>query len=162
MTIEQCCEGMSNEFERELVRDILTMFVEKGYSYLVSAINPDRIYCYIRKSKETLIINKTTYIDRLADNGFSIQIRITSKQSYETLNALSDNTRSCILNGRDCKAPYCCNCGHEYHFEYNNEKYMKCHMLCDNYMLYNLTSADRASIFRLIENEMPAPRSNKK
>lgn len=158
MTIEQCCEGMANEFERELLKDILEWFDGKGFTYLVSATNPDRIYCYIKKSKETLIVNKKTYADRLASGGFSVQIRITSQQSFDMLSDLSDNVRGCIINGRNCKAPHCCNCGNEYRFEYNDKQYRKCHMLCDNFMLCNLSQADKASVFALIENEAAAMR----
>lgn len=162
MTIEQCGEAVENEFERELLTDILKLFVGNGFTYLVSATNPDRIYCYIKKSRETLIINKKTYADRLADGGFSIQLRITSQRSFERLGDLSDNVRSCILNGRDCKSPHCCNCGHEYRFEYDDRQYRKCHMLCDNFMLYKLSQTDRDSVFSLIENEITELRGKRK
>ena len=154
MTIAQCSENMANGMERELLQDILELFTSRGFTYLVSATNPDRIYCYVKKSRETLIINKKTYVDRLADNGFSVQIRITSPKSFETLNALSDNVRGCIVNGRDCKSPHCCNCGHEYRFVYGDKPYRKCHMLCDNFMLHHLSPSDKDSVLSLIENEI--------
>lgn len=154
MTIDEICSDIENEFEKSLTEQILNFFAANGYTYLVSATNPQRIYCYIRKSKESLIINKKTYADRQEDCGYSLQIRVTSQKSYTELDKLSENVRANIIGGRDCKAPNCCNCGNHYSFSYNETPYRKCHMLCDNYLFSNLTEADISSVFMLIENEI--------
>lgn len=159
MSVDEICEDIQNDYEKTLTRRLLGLFIENGYSYLVSATNQKRIYCYIRKSKETLIINKETYADRQADGGFSLQIRITAKKSYEGLDGFSENIRSQILGARECKAPYCCNCGNHYAFEYNKELYKKCHMLCDNYMFSHPQPSDEESIMTIIRNKFTPKRA---
>lgn len=72
MTIDEICSDLSDEFEKSLTERLLSFFEGNGFTYIVSAINTNRIYCYIRKSKESLIINKKTYEDRrTADTRFS-------------------------------------------------------------------------------------------
>lgn len=153
MTIPEICSDITDVFEKTLTQQLLEYFSQNGYTYLVSATNPKRIYCYIKKSKETMIINKETYLDRLSNGGYSIQLRITSPKTYASLDHYSSSIRNQILNGKNCKSPHCCNCGHWYEFDYNGTSYKKCHMLCDNYSFSNLTEQDVESLFSIIANE---------
>lgn len=154
LSIPEICADIENGFERVLTARLLELFVDRGKGYLVSATNPKRIYCYVRKSRETMIINKETYIDRQIDGGYSLQIRITAADTYAALDGLSENVRSRILNGRNCKMPYCCNCGHWYQFEHNGVSYRKCHMLCDNYSFSHILEQDTDSILAILTNEL--------
>ncbi len=155
MTIPEVCSDIADAFERSLTERLLTLFSEEAAGYLVSATNPKRVYCYIRKSKESAIINKETYQDRQADGGYSLQIRITSAKTYQELDKYTENVRAQILDGRDCKMPRCCNCGHWYTFEHHGAAYRKCHMLCDNYAFSHLHEEDADAIFAIIRNEFP-------
>lgn len=62
LSIDEICEWIPDDSDQQLTRSILEMFEKYD---LIYKINTDderlRIYCYIKKSKETLIINTEGY-----------------------------------------------------------------------------------------------------
>jgi len=109
-----------------------------------------RIFCYIKKSKEALIINP------IGKNfgSFELQLRIKSRNTLDKLESFSQNIINQILMSKDCRGPYCCYCGSEYSFTYNGKVYRKCHMLCDNFTFRNLKYEDIDSIIGIVQNEI--------
>jgi len=59
-----------------------------------------------------------------------------------------------MLTSKDCRAPYCCNCGSEYQFTYRGKAYHTCHMLCDNFAFNNLKYEDIDSIIGILQDEI--------
>jgi len=153
MSVNDICSSIAgDDVAKNLTRDILNLFTGMGLTYKVrERDNKLRIYCYIKKSKEALIIN--TIGDK--QGVFAIQMRIADKTVFGKLDNYSENVRESILSrSRNCRDPFCCNCGSAYVFNHNDKKYRKCHMLCDNFMLYNLNNDDAASILNIITSEI--------
>jgi hypothetical protein len=153
LSIDNICNSIVNdETAKNLTNKILTLFCDMGLTYKTKERdNKYRVYCYIKKSKEALIIN--TIGDK--HGVFELQLRIKDKTVFEKLGDFSENIKDAILNrSRNCKHPHCCNCGSEYVFTHNNKKYRKCHMLCDNFLLYNLNADDVESVLDIIKSEI--------
>ncbi len=135
-----------------MTKKIIDLFTTNGLTYKIKIGygNVHRIFCYIKKSKEALIINP------IGKNfgPFELQIRIKNRNTLEKFKSFSTNVRNKMLSGKDCLAPYCCNCGSEYRFKYFGKAYHKCHMLCDNFIFNNLKNQDIDSIMDIIQDEI--------
>ena len=160
-SLSEVYESIANSFEKDITEKIVNLFIKNGLTYKIKLgyKNMYRIFCYIRKSKEALIINP------VGKNfgPYELQIRIKNKNTLKNLETFSANLRNQILNNKDCKAPYCCNCGSEYQFMYLGKKYYKCHMLCDNFTFRNLKTEDIKTIISIIQDEIvfDMPRTSK-
>jgi hypothetical protein len=155
LTMNEISDTIDDEAGKKLTQLIITAFDKNGLSYKVrDAWKPKnvsrdhyRIFCFIKKSKEALIINTGTY-----DNSvFNIQLRIKDWHTFDKLNEYSENVRNTFLNGCTCKD---CGCKKEYVFTYNNIEYRKCHMLCDNFCFRNLSEEDLDPLMQIINNEI--------
>lgn len=158
LAADEILSSIDDAIGRNLTQKILSAFDDNGLTYKIRTAwkpkNTDekdyRIFCYVKKSKEALIINTRDY-----DFGcFSMQLRITDKSTFEHLDEYSENVRNGFLNGGICRAPNCSNDGSEYVFTYQGETYRKCHMLCGNFWFRNLCEEDLNSIMHIIDREI--------
>ncbi len=162
VSISDVYKSIDDEISSLVTKSIVDLFIEHGLTYKIRMGygNIYRIFCFIKKSKEALIINSIGK----KFGPFEIQIRIKNKTSLDKLNSYSENIRDHILNGNDCRMPHCCNCGKEYVFRYFDKAYRKCNMLCDNFYFRNLKLEDIDSIMDIVKNEidfdMPQKRCN--
>jgi len=139
---------------KKLALQILNEFQDNGLTYKVKTNDNMqlRAYCYIKKSKEAMILGTRGY---KSDGTFEIQIRILDKTTFNKLDEYSDSVRNWILSApRNCRAPHCCNCGSEYKFIYQEKEYQKCHMLCDNFIFHHLNEEDIPSIMDIVRREI--------
>ena len=149
MSKEEICNLMNSESYRDFTANILDTFTDNGLTYKVSKTK--RIYCYIKKSKEALIINPNSY----SDGEYSIQLRIKNAETFAKLESLTENVRNQILfNSGNCKMPGCWGCNTEYVFEYAGSEYRKCSMLCDNFHFSKLEKDDFKCILAMIKDEI--------
>ncbi len=146
---DEICAWISDPSDAELTKSILEMFRKYDLTYKIRTDDVRlRIYCYIKKSKETLIINTKGY--RWGD--FDIQMRITNPAALEMLDEYPQNIRDHILNADNCRK--CWNCGKEYVFTYRGAEYRKCCMLCNNFTFHQFNDEDRETILRMIYDEI--------
>jgi len=152
VSINDVYSSIDDEVSKKLTKNIVDLFVEHNLTYKIRMGygNIYRIFCFIQKSKEALIINS------VGKNfgPYEIQIRINNKLTFDKLGHYSKNVRDQIIGGKDCRKPYCCNCGKEYIFQYLDKNYRKCHMLCDNFYFRNLNDEDIDSILDIVRNEI--------
>lgn len=152
VSISDVYNSIDDEISSLFTKSIVDLFIGHGLTYKIRMGfgNIYRIFCFIKKSKEALIINS------IGKNfgPFEIQIRIKNKISFDKLNSYSRNIRDHIIYGNDCRMPHCCNCGKEYVFRYLDKSYRKCNMLCDNFYFRNLKIEDIDSIMDIIKNEI--------
>ncbi len=149
LTAEEICDAIPNATDRKLTRAILGMFLKYGLTYKVRTDGEMlRIYCYIKKSKETLIINTKGY--RRGD--FDIQLRLTNPASLTGLDRYSDGIREQLLAADNCTK--CWNCGKEYVFNYQGQEYRKCCMLCNNFNFHQFNDDDCESVLDMVMSEI--------
>lgn len=150
MTPKEICDWIDNPSDANLTCNILEMFLKYDLSYKVRSDGTMlRIYCYIKKSKEAMIINTRGY----NSGTFDIQLRITNPATLNQLDVYSERIREQILNApKNCLG--CCHCNREYVFTYRGKQYRKCHMLCDNFSFFCLSEEDRESLLRIIRDEI--------
>ena len=156
LSIDEICDFIPNISDHELTRSILEMFNKYDLTYKVRTAykaHPDdeehlRIYCYIKKSKEMLIINSKHY--KCGD--FGIQMRITNPTLLKKVNEYPQNIREQIIQSIPCVN--CLNCGKEYVFTYRGAEYRKCCMLCNNFTFHQFNDEDRETILRMIYDEI--------
>lgn len=164
ISLNEVFESIDDTVAREMTEKILNLYIANGLTYKVKIGygNVYRIFCYIKKSKEALIVNP------IGKNfgPFELQMRIKSRNTLDNLKLFSSNVINQILASKDCRAPYCCNCCSEYKFTYKDKAFSKCHMLCDNFTFRNLKREDIDSIIDIIQDEldldMPRALHNKK
>jgi hypothetical protein len=146
---------------KRTARQIIKLFDEAGLTIKVKHIFPTkpsayhRVLCYIKKSKETLIINtKQDNGPSGVVEGMNIQLRIEDANSFTKLDDLTDNIRRQILNASDCRfcSPKCE--GKRYIFTYHGTEYTKCQMLCSNFRLRVTDENDVDSVTTLVEQEL--------
>ena len=163
MSIDEVCEKIKNMSDRKLTARILNTFIDNGLTYKVKEaygchedINRDmyRIYCYVKKSKETMIINTKGYAGIEHGGEFVIQLRITNPMILENIGLYTKNIRSIFLNGRDCMLPNCYDCKKWYRFHYNDKNYQKCGMLCSNFNFLNLSENDHDDLVSIVNEEI--------
>lgn len=160
--LDLCEDEIVNQIEgktnKRLVQLILDSYNEYGLTYKVreSWVPKDsdkkyyRIFLYIKKSKEALIINTGSY----SGEGFSIQLRIKNRSVLNNIGFLSQNVRNSILNATDCRAPNCSNDGCEYVFYYQGKEYRKCHMICSCFFFRKIEDEDVDCLMEIIRNEI--------
>ncbi len=160
LTVEDVLETISDPVVRDMTGSIACLFSENGLTVKVKRGYGDvyRLFCHIRKSRETAIVNP------VGKNfgPFEVQVRVENPQTLQQLDLLSDRIRKGILGAKDCKAPYCCNCGSAYRFTHQGVAYRKCHMLCDNFTLRGLQPEDRESLLLLMQSEIEYARRPRK
>ncbi len=158
LTPEEIAATLSDSHEKKMTVASLNAFLENGLTYQTrttwkpkASTEPDsfRVFCYIKKSKEAMILN-TKYYDT---SSFLLQIRILNSSTFEKLDDYSVNIRSQILH-----APYDCkNCGcseKAYVFTYSGLEYRKCHMLCGNFRFCIQNDEDIDSVMDIIHREI--------
>lgn len=166
MNQDEILSVINGKLNKKIAKCILEEFAEKGLTYKVTLVHGDyyRIYCFIKKSKEALVINSEP--DK---NVFEIQFRIKDWRTFDKLDNYSDNIRGIILlNSTPCRAPisegrYCrTSCPTMYQFIYRGKEYRLCHMLCSNFKLTNLVNEDIDSFLDIIKREIAfgMPRKN--
>jgi len=149
-SIEEICENISDETGRKLAAEILRLFTDHGFTYKVKDDGRRyRVYCNIKKSKETLILGT---MDMRKD--FIVQLRVTDRSILGKLDELSENVRNRMLSGPDCRGEACRDCAAKYVFEYGGREYRKCHALMCNFIFHNPVEEDIPSILSLIGNEI--------
>ena len=157
-TEDEIVDQIEGKAQKKLVRAALAAYKENNLTYKIrQAWKPKndngsyyRIFFYIKKSKESMILNTNSY-----DNpGFCIQLRIKDRSILNQLEKFSKNVQNTILNGSDCRAPNCSNDGCEYVFEYQGREYRKCHMLCENFVFRDFEEEDVESLMTIIRNEI--------
>ena len=125
--------------ESEIVRQIVKRFVDCGlpvktkqYDQL-SMGGTFRILCFIKKSAEAVIINNKG----MGRDGMSIQLRIDDRSTLDKIDSFSQNIKNQILNAGNCG--YCSSkCeSKKYVFTYQENEYVKCHFLCNNFSFQN-------------------------
>ena len=106
LTIDEICAWISDASDAKLTKSILEMFLKYDLTYKIRTDDERlRIYCYVKKSKETLIINTKGYRYGV----FDIQMRITNRALLEKLDEYTPNIREQILHADNCRK--CWNCG---------------------------------------------------
>ena len=158
LTPEEISDSLSSPVDEKIFLSVLEKFIDNDLTYITRTtwkakddISPDsyRVFCYIKKSKEALILN-TKYYDT---NSFLIQIRILDKSTFEKLDDYSKNIRNQILNAQyNCKN---CGCSEKaYVFTYKGHTYRKCHMICGNFRFDNFNDDDIDSITEIVNREI--------
>lgn len=157
LTDEEVVSTQLTGVDQEIVARVLSLYRDKGYMIKVRTqwkakddTRPDayRVFCYIGKSKESLIINTRSYDEAC----LMLQLKIRKLSAFEKLDSLTENIRNQVINARPCR-----NCGcpeKAYVFFYKGETYRKCHMLCDNFRFFHFCDADIDAILSLVKNEL--------
>ena len=114
-----------------------------------------RILCFIKKSAEAVIINNKG-MDR---DGMSIQLRVGDRSIFNKIDSFSQNIRNQIISAANCG-----NCSSKceskkYVFTYQDNEYIKCHFLCNNFFFQNIDKNDISCIMDIINNEIAFKRA---
>jgi hypothetical protein len=156
---DEILSAISNPVDLSIVEKILSEFTIYGFTYKARKEYAPRdwigergyrIFCYIKKGKEGLIINT---------NGWHVesiwlQVRILNNDTFKKIGEYSENIRNSFLNARDCEM-HSDECGiRAYTFQYQGKVYRKCHMICDVFGFRNLTEQDIPSIMDIVQGEI--------
>lgn len=158
LTPEEIAATLNNSYEKKMTLAVLHAFLANGLTYQTktawkpkNSAAPDsyRVFCYIKKSKEAMILN-TEYYD---DGSFLLQVRILDSSTFDKLDELSENIRNQILHAYyDCKN---CGCSEKaYVFQHEGHEYRKCRMLCGNFRLSVRNDEDIESVMDIINREI--------
>lgn len=159
--LDDILTDINSDVAKKTARQIIRLFDEAGLTIKVKHIFPMkptayyRVLCFIKKSKETVIINtKQDNGPAGVVEGMNIQLRIENENSFTTLDDLTENIRRQILNASDCRfcSPKCD--GKRYIFTYHGTEYTKCQMLCSNFRLRVTDENDINSIIKLVGLEI--------
>lgn len=162
---EELTATLNDPYEKRMALAALHAFASNGLGYQTRTTwkpkgytGPDsyRVFCYIKKSKEAMILN-TEYYDT---GSFLLQIRIQDASTFDKLDAYSENIRNQILHAQyDCKD---CGCSEKaYVFQHAGHQYRKCHMLCGNFRLCVKSDEDVDSVMDIINREISFGRSKR-
>jgi len=154
--LETFLSAIYEENEKEIVRRIVKRFVECGLPVKTKQYNQPcmegtfRILCFIKKSAEAVIINNKG----MGRDGLSIQVRIDDRSTLDKIDSFSQNIKNQILNAGNCG--YCSSkCeSKKYVFTYQENEYIKCHFLCNNFSFQNIDKDDVGGIMDIINNEI--------
>lgn len=154
--LEAFLSTLDDESEKEIVQQIVKRFADCGLPIQTKQYSQPcmagtfRILCFIKKSAEAVIINNKG----MGRNGMSIQVRIDDRRTLNKLDSLSQNIKNQIINAADCS--YCSSrCeGKKYTFDYQQNAYIKCHCLCNNFFFQNIKENDIDSIMDIISDEI--------
>lgn len=154
---EELLNTQTSDIDKKIIAEVLGLFRNMGHSIKIRTqwkakddMRPDafRVFCYIGKSKESVIINTRSY----EGSCFMLQIKIRNLSTLENLDLLSENIQSQIINARPCRS---CGCPEKaYAFSFNGQTYRKCHMLCDNFQLSHFSEEDVDSVIRIVKSEL--------
>ena len=142
--------------EKAVIRKIVGLFIDRGLPVKIKEYNQAvmegtyRVLCFIKKSAEAVIINNKG----MGRDGVSIQVRIEDRSTLGKLSDFNDSIRNQILNSANCG--YCSTkCGDKkYVFTYEENEYVKCHFLCNNFTFQRFTSEDIDDFVDIIDNEI--------
>ncbi|MBN1777268.1 MAG: hypothetical protein JW811_04020 [Clostridiales bacterium] len=158
LTPEEIAATLDDPLESRLTLSILHAFIDRGLTYKTRTNwkpkhsgEPDsyRVFCYVRKSKEALIIN-TKHTDTKA---LLVQTRILNPSTFGRLDEYSENIRRQILHSSaDCR--HCEGCDKAYVFRYAGKPYRKCHMICNNFLLSVGNDDDVRSVMDIVNREI--------
>lgn len=159
--LDHIISNIEGEVAKDVARQIIRIFDQSNLTIKVKYLFPTkpwayyRILCFIKKSKETVIINtkKDCGRDGVVE-GMIIQLRIENQATFGKLDELSENIRSRIVNGGECR--YCCTkCeGKRYTFTYQGKEYVKCQFICSNFRFEDINERDIASLMDIIHSEI--------
>jgi hypothetical protein len=155
---DEILSTISNPVDLIIVEKILSAFIINGYTYKArkeyapkdwNGEKGYRIFCYIKKGKEGLIINtKGWHVESVC-----LQVRILNSDTFNKIGEYSENVRNCFLNARNCEM-HSDECGiRAYVFKYQGKEHRKCHMICENFGFRNLTEQDIPSIMDIVQGE---------
>lgn len=160
---------IDGETAKEQARQIIKLFDEAGLTIKVKNIFPlkpnayYRVLCFIKKSKETVIINtKQDNGPSGVVEGMTIQLRIEDENSFAKLDDLTENIREQILNASDCRSCSSKCDGKRYVFTYHGTEYTKCQFLCSNFRFRVADDNDVDSVTKLVEQELAFATHKKK
>lgn len=143
-------ENINDETGKTITAEILNLYQDNGLTFKIKDDGSRyRIFCYIKKSKESVIIGTKD-----CRKHFIVQLRITDRTVLNNLDDFSENIRNGMFNGPDCRGLNCRNCETVYVFNYRNNEYRKCHTLLCNFIFFNLQNQDIASLMGIIKNEI--------
>ena len=154
--LETFLSTIYRESEKEIVRQIVTIFLDSGLPVKTKQYDQPcmegtyRILCFIKKSAEAVIINNKG----MGRDGMSIQVRIDDRRTLDKIDNFSQNVKNQILNAGNCG--YCsskCD-SKKYVFVYQDSDYIKCHFLCNNFSFQEIDINDISSIVEIINNEI--------
>jgi len=151
---------------KDAARAILRRFDEANRPIKVKHLFPEepcgyyRVQCFVKKSKEAVIINtKTDDGHKNTIGGMNVQLRIENRDTLTKLDEMSDNIRDQILGAGNCR--HCCTkCeGKQYSFAYKGTDYLKCHFICSNFRFSSFEAGDLPSLMRILGGEIDRKRA---
>ena len=157
---EEIIQAIDNPAGKNLTAAIFEAFISNGLTYKVRAQakskkSSDRngytIHFYIRKSKESIIINTIYY---------KIQLRINDWSTFEKLDDYSENVRKAILID-SVRSPDNDYDDGSYVFTYHGTEYHLCYQLCENFKFNTITEEDIDSLMDIINREIAFKKSRK-
>jgi hypothetical protein len=159
--LEKIIENIDQKLEKDSIKLIVKYFENANLKITVKHLFYDkpcayyRILCFIKKSKESVIINTKNDLGKSGvTDGMIIQLRIENKETLSNFNEFTENIRKQILEGNNCG--YCskkCE-GKRYTFMHNNKEYVKCYMLCSNFRFRIYDEEDFKNLMEIIQNEI--------
>jgi len=148
MSVTEICENFSDAAGKALTAEVLRLFQEHGLRIKVKDGDKYGVCCYIKTSKESVTLGMSSRA------GFVVQLRITDRTVLGNLGGLSENVRSSMLNGPDCKESCFRKCETPYVFSFRGKEYRKCQALICNFIFRDIQSEDIPSLIGLIQNEI--------
>jgi hypothetical protein len=147
--------SIKNQPEKDYFHKIISRFNEKGLTKKAKYMFPKkpsayyRIFCFIKKS------NATVVIDAKKDCDLIIYVRIENQKIFDKLSGFTDNVRNQILNAKNCSTPDSQGCkGKMYIFTFNNREYIKCCSISCNLRFTNIDKNDFVNIMDIINEEI--------
>lgn len=150
ISVADVCKNINDETGKTITAEILNLFHDNGLTYKIKDDGSRyRIFCYIKKSKESIIIGTR---DNRKD--FIVQLRITDRTVFNKLDDFSENIRNSMLSGPNCKESCFRKCETVYVFNYRDKEYRKCQALICNFIFDSLQNQDIVSLMSIIKNEI--------
>ena len=150
ISVEDICKNINDETGKLITAEILNLFKDSGLTYKIKDDGSRyRIFCYIKKSRESIIIGT-----RDNRKGFIVQLRIADRTVLSNLDDFSENIRTGMLNGPNCKESCFRKCETVYLFNYNDREYRKCQTLLCNFIFCELKNEDIDPLMKIIKNEI--------
>ena len=149
---EEIIQAIDNPAGKVLTAAIFDAFIANGLTYKVraqakskksSARDGYTIYFYIKKSKESIIINTIYY---------KMQLRINDRSTFEKLDDYSENVRKAILID-SVRSPDDDD-DNSYVFTYHGTEYRLCYQLYENFKFTTITEEDIDSLMDIINREI--------
>lgn len=157
---EDIMQTIDNPAGKTLTAAIFEAFLSNELTYKARAQAKSRnsfgqdgytIHFYIKKSKESIIINT---------NYFKIQLRINDWSTFEKLDEYSENVRKAILID-SVRSPNNDYDDGSYVFTYHGTVYRLCYQLSENFKFNTITEEDIDSLMDIINREISFKKSRK-